>query len=294
MHIPDQSPEEKQPEEAQNMEQASQPLYEFSASDSTRALSAEEQGMATNEAGVPQQTNTRGQVSSEADARRLPPEDLIRQGLVYPPPPSFYQRTQDVPAQPGSLPPVPLYPVAGSLLPQSIGSVPREANYVQPPPFVPASPVRAKKSYKWIWITVSIFVVLLLASCGFCGWAFYNFFSSTVGPTTNTLTIANKYYAALQDKDYATAYTYIAPQGSLSGMTLDTFTTRAQDADTQYGVVRSYTSMLGNFSTNPSTGPDLSRFTVIVNVSRVKQSYSVLLTLQKSGNSWKIIDFDRV
>ncbi len=158
----------------------------------------------------------------------------------------------------------------------------------------PAPPTQKKKSYRWLWITISILAVLLLGACGFCGWSFYNFFASTVAPTENTVNVADDYYAALQNKDYTSAYSYLSPQGTLSGMTLDSFTKQAQNADEHYGAVRSYTATLGNFSANPDKGIDLSHFTVVVNVVRARQSYPVLLTLQKSGSTWKIIDFDRI
>ena len=278
MQTPNQSPEES--EEARQVEQ--QPFYEFPPSIPSRPLSAEEEGKVDREAASPQQG------SATEGGQAVPPqaqEDLIRQGLVYPPPPSFYQ--QNVSFQPPPLSPV-AQPSAGPA--QAAGFAPPGAP--QGPAFAP--PVQKKKSYRWLWITISILAVLLLAACSFCGWSFYNFFASTVGPTENTVNVANDYYAALQNKDYSSAFGYITPQGTLSGLTLDSFTKQAQDADDHYGAVRSYTATLGNFSTNSGSGVDLSHFTVVVNVARAKQSYSVLLTLQKSGNTWKIVDFDRI
>ncbi len=268
MQTPDQSPEES--EEARQVEQ--QPLYEFPPSGPLPALPIAEEGKADSGVSVPQQVSTieSGQAtSSPAEGH----EDLIRQGLVYPPPPSFY--LQNVSDQPAPL--AAAYPVARP---------PQGASQASVPP--------KKKSYRWLWITISILSVLFLAACGFCSWSFYNFFASTVGPTQNTINIADDYYAALQNKDYSSAYSYLSPKGTLSGMTLDSFTKQAQSADEHYGVVRSYTATLGNFSTNSGTGVDLSHFTVVVNVARAKQSYPVLLTMEKSGNSWKIIDFDRI
>ncbi len=272
MQTPNQSPEES--EEARPVEQ--QPLYEFPPSSPSRPLSVEEEGNVEREVASPQQGS-----ATEGGHPRHAQEDLIRQGLVYPPPPSFYQ--QNVSFQPPPLPPV-AQPIAG----------PAQAAGFAPPGPAFAPPVQKKKSYRWLWITISILAVLLLAACSFCGWSFYNFFASTVGPTENTVNVADDYYAALQNKDYSSAFGYITPQGTLSGLTLDSFTKQAQDADNQYGAVRSYTATLGNFSTNSGTGVDLSHFTVVVNVARAKQSYSVLLTLQKSGNTWKIVDFDRI
>ncbi len=278
MQTPNQSPEES--EEARQVEQ--QPLYEFPPSSPSRPLAVDEEGKADREAASPRQGS-----ATEGGHPRQAQEDLIRQGLVYPPPPSFYQ--QNVSFQP---PPLPLPPTAQPLVgpAQAADFIPPGAP--QAPAFAP--PVQKKKSYRWLWITISILAVLLLAACSFCGWSFYNFFASTVGPTENTVNVADDYYAALQNKDYSSAFGYITPQGTLSGLTLDSFIKQAQNADNQYGALRSYTATLGNFSTNSSTGVDLSHFTVVVNVTRAKQSYSVLLTLQKSGNTWKIVDFDRI
>jgi hypothetical protein len=300
MQTSNQFPEEpEKAKEGSEAEQLSQPFYEFPVPYS--AWGEEKQNAASREAEVPQPADVPVLKSASETAKlQGPQEDLIRQGLVYPPPPSFYQQAQATPMQPHPFlsvpPPVAPHPGVGShapLPPQAPGHIP-SGGYG--PPFAPVPPMQPprKKSYKWIWISVSILVVLLLAACGVCGWAFSQFVTPLVQSETNAIDGANSYYAALQAQDYAGAYQYLQPQGTIQGLTQATFTQHAQDADNQYGTVRSYVTGAVNVGTNSNTGLNFSRFTVVMSVTRTKQSYSVLLTLQKSGNDWKIVDFDRI
>lgn len=295
MQTSNQFPQEpEEPKEENGAKQASQPLYEFPVPYASWPGKGQE--VASSEARVAAPADAAAPKSpSEADVQHRPEEDLIRQGLVYPPPPSFYQQVQVAHHQPLPLPSVPpMYPGMGGGGMQP----PQGAGYrgMRPPPFapVPSNQPPVKKSYKWLWITISILVVLLLAGCGVCGWAFSQFFTPIVQSETDVINVTNAYYAALQNKDYAGAYQYLMPQGSIQGMTQATFTQRAQSADNQYGTVHSYTTGSVNIVTNSTTGLSFSRFTVVVNITRTGQSYSVLLTLVKSGNNWKIADFDRI
>ncbi len=299
MQTSNQFPEEpEKAKEGSEAEQHSQPFYEFPVPYS--AWPEEKQNAASSEAAVSQPTDAPAlKVPSEAGGQYRPEEDLIRQGLVYPPPPSFYQQAQ--PARNPSIPLSSVSPVSAHPGREGVGSLPPQpAGYVPPagytPPFAPVPPMQppVKKSYKWVWISISILAVLLLAACGLCGWAISQIFTPIVQSETDVMNVTNNYYAALQEKDYAGAYQYLMPQGSIQGMTQATFTQRAQDADSQYGAVRSYTVGTINVVTSSDTGLSFSSFTVVVNVARVNKSYNVLLTLQKSGNNWKIVDFDRV
>jgi hypothetical protein len=291
MQTSNQFPQEpEKAKEGSEAEQLSQPFYEFPVPYST--WPEEKQKSANREGEVSQPTDAVAPKSPpEAAQQHRPEEDLIRQGLLYPPPPSFYQQTQAARNQPLPLAPVPPMPTHPGM---------ESAGYIPPGgygfPFAPVPPVKppVKKSYKWLWISISILVVLLLAACGVCGWAFSQFFTPIVQSESDVINVANSYYAALQNKDYAGAYQYLMPQRSIQGITQTTFTQRAQDADNQYGTVRSYTQGAINIVTDSNTGLSFSRFTVVMNIARAKQSYSVLLTLQKSGNTWKIVDFDRV
>ena len=297
MQTSNQFPEEPEGTKEENAaEQASPPLYEFSAP--YVPWSDKSQEIVSSGAEAPGITNASAlQSASETEGQPRPEEDLIRQGLVYPPPPSFYQHAQFAPDQPLPQASMPIYPGMAGVGMQPAGYVPQGGySGMQPPPFAPIPPMQPpiKKSYRWLWITISILVVLLLAACGFCGWAFSQFFTPIVQSETNAINVTNEYYDALHNQDYVSAYQYLMPQSSIAGMTQATFTQRAQSADKQYGIVRSYTTGAVNIVTDPNAGLIFSRFTVVVNVTRPDQSYSVLLTLQKSGNDWKITDFDRL
>jgi nitrate reductase NapE component len=296
MQTSNQFPEEpEKAKEGSEAEHLSQPFYEFPVP--YTAWPEEKQKAASSEAAVSQPTDAAVLKSpSNVGGHYKPEEDLIRQGLVYPPPPSFYQQAQAAQNQP-----IPVPPLSTDQGREGTKIVPpQSAGYIPPgayaPPFAPVPPMQppAKRSYKWLWISIAILAVLLLGACGFCGWAFAQFFTPIVQSETDVVNVANSYYGALQDNDYAGAYQYLMPQGSIQGMTLATFTQRAQSADNQYGNVHSYTVGTSNIVSSSGTGLNFSRFTVVMTVSRGKQSYSVLLTLQKSGNNWKIIDFDRI
>jgi len=267
---PDQSPEE------QNL--VSQPLYEFTADDSLpRIPQTGRQAAVTDES----KEKTYQQAQSASTTHILPEgsepyaqsEEAIRQGLVYPPPPWFYQNMQ-APAEPPPLPPLsPPYPSSGQ-------------------PYSPASlQAPAKKSYAWIWIVAAILGFALISACGLCGWAI----ASTAQQVAGSVNVVDGYYSAIKAQNYGAAYNYLAPQDDINGITLDKFTRQAQSLDAQYGVITAYTLNQPAYTTNPDTGPDLSHFTMTVNITRAKQkSYTVLLTVRDLGGHWKVTNFDRM
>lgn len=284
MHTPEKPEEDKRNTESEQA-QAATPLYEFPADDHFHNPYAYASFQAESEA-KPETPGTRVLPLAE-DAPPL--EEAVRRGLIYPPPPSFYQNMQQkqIEVERTDAPPLPPPYFGGAIpsgQPYSVG--------VQPPPFAPPQPV--KKSRRWIWIVVSSLSVVLLASCGLCGWATYSIFSSTYQQVSGSLTVVNDYYAAIQTQNYHAAYADLAPQDSISGLTETQFTQQAQSRDSQNGRVLSYTPGQPTYSTNTNTGPDLSRFTITVTVQRAKLNYVVLLTIQKVGNTWKITDFDRI
>jgi hypothetical protein len=215
----------------------------------------------------------------ELDAH-APSEEAIRQGLVYPPPPSFYQNVP-ISVEPPPLPatpisPVPAYAVNG------------------PPSYIPPTPA-VKKSKRWVWILVSICSIILLISCSLCGWRTYTIFSTAYQQATNSLTLVDDYYTAIHAKNYVAAYNDLAPQGTINGLTLDQFTQRTQALDEQYGSVLSYTLGQPQYVIVSNNGsPNISSLSIPVNVSRSKLTYTALLTVIKVGRSWKISDFDRI
>jgi hypothetical protein len=244
-------------------EQASSPLYEFPADnflsqDTPRAQPVTYQ-------------------SQRDDLLKQPAEGLVQQGLIYPPPPAYYQNLQMPPvrpALPGSQ--AQLYPAG-----------------VQIPPYpntqFPGMQQPAKKSHKWVWIVVSIFSAAFLVSCGLCGWAFYQLFNTTYQQESGAIDVVNNYFQQVQNQRYAIAYQDL----QISGLTQDDYITNAQASDSQNGLLRSFVVERPTFATNPASGPDLSQWRITVDVTRANVSFPVLLTVQNVGGSWKIIYIDR-
>ncbi len=282
----------------EEQKQSTQPLYEFVAEDASHGPGVSpESGTGDSE----------GKERGNQASAPLPSDEEIRRGLIYPPPPSFYQNMQIVPAQPLTT------PAEGQTRYGEVASTPTDEGPVRDPrpdmaqynslypPYIPGPPEtkpQAKRSRAWIWIVASVLGVALLASCGLCGWGTYTIFSSTFQQVLEPLTLTQNYYSALQAKNYSLAYSYLAPQGTISGLTLDEFVQQARTRDSQYGPVRSYTPGQPAFTTSTSdtgiSNTNLSRATITVDVSRSQQNYSALLTLQKIGGQWKIVDFDRL
>ncbi len=315
MHIPQQSPEDEQ-------RQASQPLYEFVTDnplpaathgeepDSAEpAASQREEQQALPGATSAQQANAQ---TTPASSGPPPSAEAIRQGLVYPPPPSFYQDVQE------DRPEAPISPVspASPVPPANSGTAPLSqrgdapafpgpqpgSEYIPPPAFVafppPGISPPVRQSRKWMWIVIATLGGVLLLSCGLCSWAGFVLFTPIVQDQANASSLVNDYYAAIQSRNYTEAYSYLAPQGTSSGLTLAQFTKQAQSRDAQYGSVRSYVpgqpSISPNTDSGNTTSLDPSRLTITVSVSRPRLNYTVLLTLEKVNNTWKIVALDGI
>jgi hypothetical protein len=246
--------------------------------------------------------------------------ESVHQGLIYPPPPSYYEN-MSLPSQ-AAQPPLPSQAVrkeTSPLAPQATGGFvpstqgpgpvyrpPQEqwgmpATPSYPPPWGPQPPLQSmqpmqpsqKRSRKWIWLVVSVLGVALLASCGLCSWGVYALVNTVYQPVVGSITVADDFYSNLQNQDYAAAYADLAPQGLITGLTLNQFTQQAMQADTQYGPVTSYMPGQPGFNST-SNGPDLSIVTLPVSITRTHSTYGSLLTLQQEGGKWKIIDYDRI
>lgn len=222
-----------------------------------------------------------------------PSEEDIRRGLVYPPPPSYYQNFQ----VPLDRPPLPQPQVAnGPVPPPHQAYVPQPQFYpagiqgMQARPFPPPQLPPVRKSRRWVWIIVSIFAVVFLVSCGLCSWAIYGFFNTTFQQVSGATNVAQEYYQDIQNHDYAAAYKFL----QISDLTQADFTQKAQASDTQNGIVQSFIAGQPTFTTNSSSGPNLSQWRITVDVTREKSSYPVLLTVQQFSNTWKITYFDRI
>ena len=206
-----------------------------------------------------------------------------QQGMVYPPPPSYYQNMQ-IPATQATLPFQPGAPGSQAQLNKEDVYVPASA-----PTHYPEMQSPIKKSYKWIWIIVSIFSVGVLVTCGLCTWGGYQLFDTVIKQETGATDVVNNYFQDVQHQRYAQAYQNM----QISGLTLEGYSAQAQASDTQNGLLLSYVVGQPTFGTNSSTGPDLSQWRYTVDVTRAKNAYPVLVTVEKIGGSWKITYIDR-
>lgn len=270
MHTPEQSPEQSAEEIQQS---GALPIYEFAPDEVVQPPELP----AVQEPAVSAATD--GNVSQPVE---MPSEEAIRQGLIYPPPPSFYQnvRRQEPEQMPASMPPTP------------------EMRPVMPPPFPlsPPPPAR-KKSRAWIWIVVAILLVAFIASCGLCSWAFSGILTDTYRGIANAQKAADNYYAAVKAQNYTSAYSYLAlsPSGSAGALSDQQFAQQARQLDDQHGAVTTYSVGTPSPANDSSAGSmDLTRMVVTVNVERNKQSYQTYLTLQNINGQWKIVDFSRI
>jgi hypothetical protein len=156
----------------------------------------------------------------------------------------------------------------------------------------PAPPVR--KSRKWLWIVITLVAIIILASCGLCSWSAYTLVSPIYQQLTGSINVIKDYYTNLQARDYSAAFNDLAPQGKISGLTEQQFSSEATRRDSSYGLVDSFVVGQPSFRTDPNTGPDLSHFTMSVEVKRSHLSYTVVLSVAKMGNDWKITDYSQI
>jgi hypothetical protein len=241
------------------------------------------------------QTAPETRILTGEDHVQQPSEEDFRSGLIYPPPPSYYQNLQ----RPLDRPPLPESQMTNgpAVYPQNIygpQAYPAGIAGTQAPPFPPpqlaGSQPPVKRSRKWVWIIVSIFAAAFLISGGLCSWAFYSLFNTTFQQVSGATNVAQDYYKDIQNQDYADAYKFL----QISNLSSADFTQKAQASDTQNGVVQSFIAEQPTFTNNPTTGPNLSQWRITVDVTRLKTSYPVLLTAQQFGSTWKITYFDKI
>ncbi|GHO88762.1 hypothetical protein [Dictyobacter formicarum] len=309
MQSSDQSPEDKQ------SPTTSDHTLESSAADASIPETQREQG--------PRGTNAREDVALPAEN-----SDALRQGQIYPPPPSFYEKElaklappatplpsvahpdpipSARPHEPQNRQPQPGYgvpyppamtnqPGGGQIPPPGYPAYPQGQQYpgMLPPPFV-AGPPPAKQSRKWIWILISVLAVIVIASCGLCAWASSSLIGKTYSQTFNAVInsnqLINDYYSAVQNKQYTQAYNYLSPQGSLKDMSRDQFIAQAIKRDELYGSVLRYTPSQPQL--NPYNGSNLDSLSINVDIARQKKSYTAHLQLKLINNQWKIVSYDQ-
>jgi hypothetical protein len=245
--------------------------------------------------------------------------DSIQRGLVYPPPPAFYEQQKEAPELPPLFtPPIQTKeqttPFVASTSPSPYSPDPRQGltqtSYSYPlypstpgyppgvqPPFVTVPP-RPKKSRKWLWIGGLILTLAVLLSCGACSWVVYPIITQAYQQASSAVygsqDLVNGYYTAIQNQQYSQAYTYLTPQGSNAHLTQDQFTQQAKQRDSQYGPVYRFTTGTPSVNYSDTNGQTIDRFTISVTVARAKTTYTVQLSAQKINGAWKIENFNQI
>ena len=151
-------------------------------------------------------------------------------------------------------------------------------------------PQQPRQSRRALWIVLGIVGGLIVLSCATSGIFFalgIGFFARTVAAPTN---VVNEYYSAIKIQDYATAYSYLEPTLTTRNgqpLTKDLYTTRAQERDTLYGTVFTFT--VGSISLYNGIA------SVTVTVKRTNAlAYNDHLQLEQVNSTWKIIFFDKI
>ena len=248
--------------------------------------------------------------------------ESIQRGLLYPPPPAFYERQESASeATPTYTPAIPQKEQTPQLPPslpsQSASAYPPDARQgftqayypytVYPPgpgyppdvqpPFVTVPP-RHKKSHKLLWISLSILAVVILLCCGLCSWVAYPIITQAYQQASSAVygsqDLVNNYYGDIQNQQYSQAYTYLTPQGSDAHLTQTQFMQEAQQRDKQYGPVYSFTAGTPSVTYNNTNGQTIDSFSIDVTVARAKTKYTVHLFAQKVNGTCKIYNFNHI
>jgi hypothetical protein len=281
-----------------------------------------------------QETSSSSSISSEqlehqkTDQKtdRAAENEAIRRGLIYPPPPAFYEEMSPLSTpivstdrvHPQTIPTHPLQSIPETSTPSKTISrnpwqtpppqsnqyprtgyplYPQGQNYAgtQAPPFVVSAPPK-KKPRKWILITFAAIAAVMLLSCGLCAWVgvpiFEQVYTQAYSVEVNGLQVVNDYYSDLQNKQYAQAYRDLSTQGALKNISQAEFIAQAEKQDNLYGPVLRYTP--GQPDLNNYDGSAISTFPIKVDIARTKQSYTAQLQLTKVDNQWKISNFNHL
>src|ERR1051326_5942944 len=107
----------------EEQKQSTQPLYEFVAEDAYTPPEAPSESSAG---------EREGSEGSKQPSVHLPSDEEIRRGLIYPPPPSFYQNMQIVPAPP--------FNVSSEVRGRYSEATPEQPPYNSAPPQLPKPP----------------------------------------------------------------------------------------------------------------------------------------------------------
>jgi hypothetical protein len=228
----------------------------------------------------------------EPQAPLQPPAYEIQPGLFYPPPPAFYEQMQKpvekqpLPGRPVSVFPAQTVPLGGG------GPVyqPQMAYQPYPAPPFPGGVPPARRSRKWLWITLSILGGTLLL-CGLCSWAAYGLVGNDIQGAFAVPNLVTDYYQDIQQGNYQAAYTDL----QVNGLTQSAFMQEATQQDSKLGSISSFE--LASASPNVTTSGNntaISSYSVVVTTVRRNISYNIHLTIQEIGQNWKITALDTI
>lgn len=211
---------------------------------------------------------------------RLALVQAVREGRIYPPPPSYYELQS-----PDEL-------ISFSAVPTN--STPPAPPYY--PPLRPAYPPpnraprggTARRPRAWVWIVV-VALSVGLVGCGLLSWGAYTIFSTAYQSASGSIQVVEDFYGNLQSQDYQAAYHDL----DVPNLTMAQFMQQAQQADRQNGAIQSYDLQQPSISVSQNA-PDLSHFSYTVQVTRSHASYSALIDVSQEGKIWKITNFDRL
>lgn len=144
-------------------------------------------------------------------------------------------------------------------------------------PYQPPQPL--KQSLCCLFITLTLLTGFLSISCA----------SGSQTPTMSATDTANAYYQAIENKDYAKAYSYLSPDfpvGAHEAFSQQKYIAFSQSEDASAGPVTNF-KQLGNGMNNDTA-------IVTVSVTRGNQSSTVQLELQQNKGVWQIIREDDV
>lgn len=123
--------------------------------------------------------------------------------------------------------------------------------------------------------------------CAFCGGSTY-FGLQLLNQKPSATEVANSFWTSMEAKDYTTAHdAYISPSLTLQ-LTMDTFTTQAQQVDAQLGPITAVA--LVRQVTTSKTSVSLTYAVTRTNSHNGKHLADVTLILQQVRNNWGISD----
>jgi len=152
------------------------------------------------------------------------------------------------------------------------------------PNFVPQQAKKPRRALRRLLLIGAVFVVLV-------GGAIVA--AVVITNHNSAMAIATQYYDAVKSQDYASAFTYLDPQGITVGghsLTQSRYIQAARTIDAQKGVVSSYS--IASTAINSTNGVNTAAFTV--SVTRREQSYAVHLQLRQEDSGWKIVSIDNI